>query len=322
MSFLTRSLRAKVLAIFALISLVLLAACGNGPSSTGSGSSSGGGGSTPSKAVTVASKLDPEGQLIGEMYILLLTKAGYKVTPKLALGQTPTLNAAIKSGAIDIYPEFTATGLNTIKAQSSFDPQKDYNTVKAAYESQFKITWLDYSPLNDGYALCTSQAQSSKLGIKTLSDLAPKVKDLTLATQSDGVPFIDGLKTQYGFTTSTFKSVKKVDYAIGFSAIKSGDAAVTECYTTDGSVTAGGNIFLTDDKHGFPEFHPAPLVRDSVLQANPDIAGILNKLAPKLTTDASIQLQGQVATAKTGGTSVSEAVKQVAQKFLQSQGLL
>ena len=320
MSFLTRSLRAKMLAIFALISLVLLAACGNGPSS-GSSGGSGGTSSGSSKTVIVGSKLDPEAQLLGEMYVLLLTKAGYKVTPKLALGQTPVLDAALKSGAIDIYPEFTATGLNIIKTTSSYDPQKDYDAVKAAYESQFKITWLDYSPLNDGYALCTSQAQTSKLGT-TLSALAPKVKDLTLATQSDGVTFIDGLKTQYGFTTSSFKSVKKVDYAIGFSAIKSGDAAVTECYTTDGSVTTGGNVFLTDDKHGFPEFHPAPLVRDSVLKANPDIATILNPLAPKLTTAVSIQLQGQVSTAKAGGTSVSQAVKQVAQKFLQDQGLL
>ncbi len=319
MSFLTRSLRAKTLAVLALISLVLLAACGNGPSSTGSSGSSGSGGT--SKTVTIGSKLDPEAQLLGEMYVLLLTKAGYKVTPKLALGQTPVLDAALKSGAIDIYPEFTATGLNIIKATSSYDPQKDYNTVKSAYESQFKITWLDFSPLNDGYALCTSKAQSSKLGT-TLSALAPKVKDLTLATQSDGVTFIDGLKTQYGFTTTSFKSVKKVDYAIGFSAIKSGDAAVTECYTTDGSVTTGGNVFLTDDKHGFPEFHPAPLVRDSVLQANPDIATTLNKLAPKLTTEVSIQLQGQVTDLKKGGTSVSQGVKQVAQKFLQDQGLL
>ena len=321
MSFLTRSLRAKTLTVLALLLLVLLAACGNGPSSSGSGGTSGGS-SSSSKTVTVGSKLDPEAQLIGEMYVLLLTKAGYKVTPKLALGQTPVLDAALKSGAIDIYPEFTATALNIIKQQSSYDPQKDYDTVKAAYESQFKITWLDYSPLNDGYALCTSQAQSNKLGVKTLSDLAPKVKDLTLATQSDGVTFIDGLKTQYGFTTTSFKSIKKVDYAIGFSAIKSGDAAVTECYTTDGSVTTGGNIFLTDDKHGFPEFHPAPLVRDSVLQANPDIATTLNKLAPKLTTDVSIQLQGQVTAMKQGGTSVAQAVKQVAQKFLQDQGLL
>ncbi len=318
MSFLTRSLRAKTLALFALFPLLLLAACGNGPSTGGTS----GGGSSAKGPVTVASKLDPEGQLIGEMYILLLRKAGYTVNSKLALGQTPTLDAAIKSGAIDIYPEFTATGLNTIKAQSSYNPQKDYDTVKAAYESQFKITWLDYSPLNDGYGLCTSQAQSGTLGIKTISDLAPKVKGLTLATQSDGVTFIDGLKTQYAFDTTNFKSIKKVDYAIGFSAIKSGDAAVTECYTTDGSVTTGGNIFLTDDKHGFPEFHPAPLVRDSVLQKYPDIATILNPLAPKLTTDTSIQLQGQVSTMKTAGTSVTEAVKQVATKFLQNQGLL
>lgn len=318
MSFLTRSLRAKTLAIYALLSLVLLAACGG---STTGGGSTGGGGSTK-VPIIVGSKLDPEAQLLGEMYVLLLTKAGYQVTPKLALGQTPTLNAALKSGAISIYPEFTATGLNIINAKSSFDPQKDYNTVKAAYESQFKITWLDYSPLNDGYGLCTSQGQSSKLGIKTLSDLAPQVKNLTLATQSDGVTFIDGLKTQYGFDTSSFKSIKKVDYAIGFSAIKSGDAAVTECYTTDGSVTTQGDIFLTDDKHGFPEFHPAPLVRDSILQSDPGIAAALNPLAPKLTTDVSIQLQGQVATAHKAGTSVSQAVKQVATKFLQDQGLL
>ncbi len=319
MSFLTRSLRAKTLTVFALLSLVLLAACGG--TTTGGGSTSGGGGSSK-VPIVVASKLDPEGQLLGEMYVLLLQKAGYQVTPKLALGMTPTLNAAIKSGAIDIYPEFTATALNIINVKSSYDPQKDYNTVKAAYESMFKITWLDYSPLNDGYALCTSQAQSSKLGIKTLSDLAPQVKNLTLATQSDGVTFIDGLKTQYGFDTSSFKSVKKVDYSIGFSALKSGDAAVTECYTTDGSVTTQGDIFLTDDKHGFPEFHPAPLVRDSILQSDPGISAALNPLAPKLTTAVSIQLQGQVTTAKAAGTSVSEAVKQVATKFLQSQGLL
>ena len=317
MSFLTRSLRAKTLAVCTLLLLVLLTACGG--STTGGGTT---GGSSSKVPIIVGSKLDPEAQLLGEMYVLLLTKAGYQVTPKLALGQTPTLNAALKSGAIDIYPEFTATALNIINAKSSYDPQKDYNTVKAAYESQFKITWLDYSPLNDGYGICTSQAQSAKLGIKTFSDLAPKVSQLTLATQSDGVTYIDGLKSVYGFDTSSFKSVKKVDYSIGFSAIKSGDAAVTECYTTDGSVTTQGDIFLTDDKHGFPEFHPAPLVRDSTLQSDPGIADALNKLAPKLTTDISIQLQGQVATAKAGGTSVSQAVKQVATKFLQDQGLL
>ena len=319
MTLLTRSLRAKFLVLLALVPLLILAACGGSSgSSTGSNTPS-----TPSKVpITVGSKLDPEAQLLGEMYVLLLRKAGFTVNPKLALGQTPTVFAALKSGAIDLYPEFTATGLNLLNAKSSFDPAKDYQTVKNGFEQQFHITWLDYAPLNDGYALCTSQTESQKLGVTNLSQLAPKVPQLILATQSDGVTFFDDLKATYGFDTSTFKAVKKVDYSIGFQAVKNGQADVTECYTTDGSVITQGFIFLNDDKHGFTEFHPAPIVRDSVLQSDPGIANALNPLAQDLTTDVSINLQQQVTMKKANGTSVSQAVKEVATSFLQSKGLL
>ncbi len=73
--------------------------------------------SSPSTAgagisLTIGSKNDPDGQLLAEMYSLLLANQGFKVTTKLALGQTPVLSAAIKSGAVDIYPEFTGTGLS------------------------------------------------------------------------------------------------------------------------------------------------------------------------------------------------------------------
>src|SRR2546425_9668494 len=290
MALLTRSLRAKFLVLFALVPLLILSACGGSSGTTGPS-----GTTTPAKVpVTVGSKLDPEAQLLGEMYVLLLQKAGYTVTPKLALGQTPVVFNALKSGAIDLYPEFTGTGLNILQVKSSYNPQQDYQTVKNGFEQQYHITWLDQAPLNDGYALCTSQAESQKLGATNLSQLAPKVPQLTLATQSDGVTFFDDLKATYGFNTSSFKAVKKVDYSIGFAAVKSGDANVTECYTTDGSVTSQNFIFIQDDKHGFPEFHPAPIVRDSVLQSDPGIAAALNPLAPDLTTDVSIMLQQQI----------------------------
>jgi osmoprotectant transport system substrate-binding protein len=305
--------------LLALVCMLILAACGSSGSTSGSGNST----SSSKVPIIVGSKLDPEAQLLGEMYVLLLQKAGYTVTPKLALGQTPTLVAAIKSGAIDIYPEFTGTGLNILGDKSSFNPQKDYNTVKQGFEQQYHITWLDYSPLNDGYALCTSQAESQALGgVTTLSQLAPKVPQLTLATQSDGIPFFNDLKSTYGFDTTTFKAVKQVEYSIGFAAVKSGAAQVTECYTTDGSVLTQNFIFLQDDKNGFPQFHPAPLVRDSILKSDPGIAAALNKLAPYLTTQVSISLQQQVASMHSSGMSISQAVKQVATSFLQSKGLL
>ncbi len=322
MALLSRSLRAKSLVLFVVISMLVLAACGGTTSSPGATSGPSATSAPSTVPITVGSKLDPEAQLLGEMYVLLLQKAGFTVNPKLALGMTPTVFAALKGGAIDLYPEFTATGLNILGVKSSFNPTQDYQTVKTDFEQQYHITWLDEAPLNDGYALCTSQAESQKLGATTLSQLAPKVPQLTLATQSDGVTFFDDLKATYGFTTSSFKAVKKVDYAIGFAAVKSGDANVTECYTTDGSVTTQSFIFLQDDKHGFPEFHPAPIVRDSVLQSDPGIAAALNPLAPVLTTDVSIMLQQQVAMKKASGESVSQAVKEVATAFLMSKGLL
>lgn len=314
MALVTRSLGAKFIVLLALIPMLILSACG--------GSSSGPGG-TPSKGtITVGSKLDVEGQLLGEMYVLLLQKAGYTVNSKLALGMTPIVFNALKSGAIDIYPEFTATALNILNVKSTFDPTKDYQAVKAGFEQQYHITWLDPAPLNDGYALCTSQAFSQQMGITTLSQLAPKVPQLTLATQSDGITFFDSLKPTYGFNSSSFKAIKKVDYAIGFSAVTSGAAQVTECYTTDGSVKTKNFIFLQDDKNGFPQFHPAPIVRDAVLQANPGIPAVLNPLAQYLTTDVSISLQQQVATQHTSGTPVNQAIKDVATSFLKSKSLL
>ncbi len=319
MTFHKHSLGAKFLLLFAFIPMLILSACGGT-----SGGTSGSGTTTPTKvAITVGSKLDPEAQLLGEMYVLLLQKAGFTVHPKLALGQTPIVFAALKSGAIDLYPEFTGTGLNILQVKSAFNPDTDYQTVKTAFQQQYQITWLDQAPLNDGYALCTSQAESQKLGgVTTLSQLASKVPQLTLATQSDGVTFFDALQSSYGFKTTSFKAIKKVDYSIGFTAVKSGAANVTECYTTDGSVTTQGFIFLQDDKHGFTEFHPAPIVRSSVLQSDPGISAALNPLAPFLTTDVSINLQQQVSTKKAAGTSVTEAVKEVATAFLQSKGLL
>jgi len=274
------------------------------------------------EAITVGGKLDVEAQLLTEMYTQLLQHAGYTVNEKLALGNSIIVHKAITSGVIDLYPEFTATGLNTLGISSSYDPQKDYEAVKSGYQAQFKITWLDMAPLNDGYGLCTTTALSQSLGITTISQLVPKAGTLVLASPSDGIDFIDGLKTAYGIDTSSFKSLQKVDYSIGFASVSSGSAQVCVGYTTDGSIESQGFLFLTDDKNGFPQFHPAPIVRTSVLTKYPDIATILNPLAPKLTTEVSIQLQDQVSQLKSGGMSVTEAVKQVAKQFLQSAGLI
>lgn len=331
MNSLSRSLRAKMLALFLCLPLLTLAACGatsntpgsnTGSSSSGS-SSSGNGNCNGNKGdLVVGGKLDVEAQLLTKMYTLLLCKAGYHVTEKAALGNSNIVFQAITSHAIDMYPEFTATGLFKLNIPSTYNPQKDYQAVKDGFNSKYQITWLDPAPLNDGYALCTTKDEAQKLGISKISDVVSQVSKLALTSPSDGVSFVDGLQKTYNITTKSFKSVQTVDYALGFKAVSSGQSQITVCYGTDATVPKQGFTFLQDDKNGFPAFNPAPIVRNDTLSKYSDIPNVLNPLAPKLTTDVSIQLQTNVGKDHDSGMSTSRAITLVATDFLKSQGML
>jgi osmoprotectant transport system substrate-binding protein len=308
---LLRSLQAKSLALVVLISLVVLAGCGGS-----SGGSTGGGGTSSNSSITlkVGGKLDTEAQLLTKMYVLLLRKAGFTVIERAALGTNAVVFSAITSGQIDLYPEFTATGLAKLGLQSTGNAQKDYQAVKQGYESKYHITWLNPAPLNDTYGVCTTQAKATSLSAMKVSDLASKASSLTVATPPDGVQYgVDVLKSVYGIN---FKHVTTYnEEGLTFPAVQSGAQDLNICYTTAALIAKDNFVLLQDDKSAFPIYNPAPIIRDDTLAKAPNaIENALNPLAPKLTTEVSQQLQAKVV----GG----ESVTQVATDWLKSQGLL
>jgi osmoprotectant transport system substrate-binding protein len=263
--------------------------------------------------LTVGGKLDTEAQLLTKLYVLVLRKAGFDVTEKSKLGTNDIVHNAIVSGQIDLYPEFTATGLARLKLKTTHNDQKDYDLVKAGYQKQFHITWLAMSPLNDTYGICTTQARAGKLGTK-VSQLAAAAPKLTVASPPDGTSdpnVLPGMKAAYGFT---FGKTTVLDEALTFPAVQQGKADVNVCYTTSALIAKNHFVLLDDDHHLFPIYHPAPIVRDATLTKAPDIAAALNALAPKLTTEVSQQLQLQVV----NGSSVTDA----ATTWLKGAGLL
>ena len=290
-----------------LLALVALAGCG----ASGSVSGKPGSGVT----VTVGSKNDADSQLLGSMYALLLENQGFTVNQKIPLGQTPVLDAAIKSGAVDLYPEFTGTALTNYKLPQTQDPQKAYQEVSSYYESNFKITWLTPAyGLNDSYCISTSQANAAKYNLTTLDDLVAHSGKLVLAEQQDGVDAAQHPVEQgYGIT---FKDTKILQSeSLTFSAVNKGDADLNVCYTTDPGIQANNFVQLKDTKNVFPNYNPAPIVRDSVLSKSPVIKTTLDELSAKLTTDEIVKLIKEVSV-----DHKSPLV--VARTWLQSQGLL
>ena len=267
--------------------------------------------------IRVGSKNFTEEFILGEMYAQMLENAGFKVERKLNLGATPVAQQALVSNQLDLYPEYTGTGLLTVlKLPTNSDSQAVYNTVKDGYLKQFNLVWLDQSPMNDTEALAMTQAGSQKFGIKTFSDLAAKADQIVMVgppefqEREDGLP---GLKKAYGgFNVKQFKAV---DPGLRYQALTSGQADVVVAFSTDGQISADHLVLLQDDKHVYPPYHVAPVVRKQALDANPKIADVLNSLAPKITDDVMSQLNEQVDAGK-------KEPKDVAHAFLVQQGLI
>lgn len=107
--------------------------------------------------ITVGSKLDTEAQLLGLMMSQTLTNKGYDVTNKIPTGNTDITRTALVNGDIDIYWEFTSSGLNIVKEKPIGDPQAAYSKVKQL-DAANGITWLEPATMNDTYALAVKKS--------------------------------------------------------------------------------------------------------------------------------------------------------------------
>ena len=267
--------------------------------------------------IRVGSKDFTEQLILGEMYALVLEDAGYQVERKLNLGGTPVAQAALESGEIDLYPEYTGTGLLTVlKEEVNSDPAAVYDTVSTQYQDQFNLVWLEPSPMNNAQALAMTQAKSQALGITTISEFAAQANELTLIgppefeIREDGLP---GLQAAYG--DFQLKSYKAVDPGLRYKGLVDGEADVAVAFGTDGEISAFDLVILEDDQQLFPPYQVAPVVRQALLDTMPEVREILNELSPLITDEVMQSLNYQVT-----GEAQEPAV--VAEQFLVESGWL
>lgn len=246
--------------------------------------------------IRIGSKDFAEQFILGEMYALALEESGVTVERKLNLGGTPVAQASLEAGEIDLYPEYTGTGLLTIlKLPSSSDRAQVYQTVAGEYRDRFNLVWLDPSPMSNSQALIMTQEGSEKHGIQTISELVTKADQLTMIgppefqVREDGLP---GLKAGYG--EFELQEYKAVDPGLRYQGLVNGDADVAVGFSTDGEISALNLRVLEDDKNLFPPYQVAPVVRQEVLENNPEISSVLNRVTGQITNEVMRRLNYEV----------------------------
>jgi len=255
---------------------------------------------TPARAdddagtVVVASKNFEESRLLAEMFAQLLeARSGLTVERRLNLAGTQVCFEALRTGAVDLYPEYTGTGLVSLLGEApvlgetaSGGATATLNRVRAEFLARWDLHWLAPLGFENAYEIAVRRAVAEQRGLRTLSDLAAVSADLKaafgyeFAERDDGLP---GLERTYGLR---FASVQRMQQTIKYQAAGDGRVDALDVYTTDGRLLTYDLVVLDDDRGFFPPYQAAPLVRGEALAEHPEIGAVLSLLADSLDEDA------------------------------------
>jgi osmoprotectant transport system substrate-binding protein len=287
-----------------------------------------GGGTGPLAAatVTVGSKDFDEQLILGQITVLALKHAGAKVKDQTNLGGTNVARAALISGKIDVYWDYTGTAWVSFfhKTTPISDRTQQWQAVHDIDLKDNNLVWMQAAPFNNTYGIAYSSKIAGKLGSpKTLSDLGAlstrSAKDATLcvesefSTRDDGLP---GMNKAYGYQTPK-GNVTVLDTGIIYTSTDKHDPCnFGEVFTTDGRIKALGLTVLEDDKHFFPLYNAAPVFRGQFFNDHgPALTAIFDPIAQALTQDVMTELNRQVSVE-------GQRPAQVAKRWLTEKGLL
>jgi osmoprotectant transport system permease protein len=240
------------------------------------------------ESIAVGSKRFTESYILGEIAAQRIQATGSaSATHRQGLGNTAILFAALKSGAIDVYPDYTGTlafellGLKRVPSLSELSAALDAHGLAVSASLGF----------GNSYALAMAEARAKALGIASISDLT-RVADLHYGLSQEFLNRKDGwpaLREAYALSARNAQPVG-LDHGLAYEAIKSGRVDVIDVYTTDAKLGRYGLKILADDRAFFPPYEAVLVYRKDLPQRNPAAFSALQGMAGGITSEAMIRM--------------------------------
>ncbi len=296
-------------ALLALVVVLALGACGDGPPSAESA-----GASAPT--LRIGTKNFTEQYLLGELYAQALTAEGFRVALKPDLGSSEIVHRALAGGALDMYPEYVGVLLSEIAGvrERPASPRAAERLARR-YEESRGLALLRTTPFSDANALAVMRRDARRRRLRTIADLTRVPGGARIgappefATRFEGLL---GLAEVYGLDDA---QVTMLPIGEQYAALDEDRVDAAAVFTTDGRL-AGGRYQVLDDPRGvFAAQHAAPLVRRQVLRVHgPRLAATLDAVSGRLTTSAMREMNAAV-------DLRGEEPRVVADRFLRANAL-
>jgi osmoprotectant transport system substrate-binding protein len=277
--------------------------------------------------IVVSSKLSSESTMIAQMIRLLLEAHGIETTDRTALGATPVVRNALLAGEIDLYVEYTGNAgffFNRAGEPAWKNLRRGYELGARLDYRHNRIVWLTPAPANNAWALAVRRDASRRHGLATMSDFARWVRaggDAKLACSAEfaNAGTLRSLERTYDFHLAPRQKIVlaggETAATIAAAAARTNGVNTAMVYGTDGGIIAADLVMLEDDRGDQPVYAPVPTVREAVVRAHPQVAGIVRPLMQRLDAPT---LQALNARVQVDG----ESPEDVAADYLHRSGLL
>jgi osmoprotectant transport system permease protein len=251
---------------------------------------------TGEKSIRIGTKNFTEQLILGEILAQLIeAKTDLVVERRFNLGGTMICHGALVNGEIDMYPEYTGTALTAILKQKVLtEPEEAFKVVSAAYREQFDLVWLKPFGFNNTYSITIRETDAKRKGWSSISDLREDASRLRagftaeFSERPDGYP---GLIQKYGFV---FGEVRDLDPSLMYEALLKGEVDVICAFATDGRIAAYDLKQLQDDRNFFPPYYAAPVIREELLRAHPEVGDVLSVLDGRIDNEMMQRLNFEV----------------------------
>lgn len=257
--------------------------------------------------VVVSSKIDTEGAVLGELIIQTLERNNIDTQDRLQLGGTSVVRSALQAGEVDLYPEYTGNGAFFFDMTDSpvwNDAADAYQTVKER-DAEQGLVWLQPASANNTWAMSIRQDVAEANRLVTLDDLAAylaeggEFKFAASAEFVESPQALPAFQEAYGFELSGDQllvlSGGNTAATMRAAAQQTSGVNGAMTYGTDGGLSALGLVVLEDAKGVQPVYQPAPVVREKVLEAYPQMEALLNDIFATLDLVTLQKLNADVA---------------------------
>lgn len=262
----------------------------------------------PGQPISIGSKIHGESRLLAEIMAQAIEQnTDLTVHRRFGLGGTLICFEALRTGEIDVYPEYTGTILTAILHQDTNHPgnsqpgtilpdvlhdstlnrenpeQSDdnaYLSISRALENKYEMSLGPPFGFSNTYAITTRP----DLGLKKISDLKNR-NDLRFGFSNEFLKRKDGFAGLNQFYNLQLETPRGIDHGLAYQALAEKQIDITDAYSTDGRLQTYGFQLLKDDQHFFPPYDAVPIYRSGFSQKYPEALKAINKLANSLNEE-------------------------------------